>query len=181
MLGKALNYGYEIGQLSVTQRRGIIKLLPKKDTVPYYIKNWWPISLLNRDYKIATKAIANRIKTVIPKIINYDQTGFIKGRFIGENIRLIDSLINFCAEKNTPGLLLFLDFEKAFDTLEWPFIRKVLQASWFWAVIDSLDKCLLQRCRKLRSEQWMGGKFLQVVPGCKTRLSPFPLLIHYFS
>ena len=97
MLVKALNYGYEMGQLSVTQRRGIIKLLPKKDAVPYYIKNWRPISLLNCDYKIATKAIANRIKTVIPKIINYDQTGFIKGRFIGENIRLIDSLINFCA------------------------------------------------------------------------------------
>ena len=117
-LVKALNYGYEIGQLSVTQRRGIIKLLPKKDTVPYYIKNWRPISLLSCDYKIATKAIANRIKTVIPKIINFDQTAFIKGRIIGENIRLIDSLINFCAEKNTPGLLLFLDFEKAFDTLE---------------------------------------------------------------
>jgi len=113
----------------VRQRRGIIKLFPKKDTVPYYIKNWLPISLLNCDYKIATKAIANRIKTVIPKITNYDQTGFIKGRFIGENIRLTDSLINFCAEENTSGLLLFLDLEKAFDTLEWPFIRKSLQSS----------------------------------------------------
>ena len=40
---------------------------------------------------------------------------------------MIDSLINFCAEKNIPGLLLFLDLEKAFDTLEWPFIRKALQ------------------------------------------------------
>ena len=50
----------------------------------------------------------------------------MKGRFIGENIRLIDSLITYTASKNIPGLLLFLDFEKAFDTLEWSFMRKVL-------------------------------------------------------
>ena len=67
---------------------------------------------------MATKAIANRLKNVIPNLINSDQTGFIKGRFIGENIRLIDSIICFAKEKNIRGLLLFLDFEKAFDTLE---------------------------------------------------------------
>ena len=78
----------------------------KKETVPYYIENWRPISLFNCDYNIATKAIANRIKTVIPKIINHDQMGFIKDKFIGENIRLIDSFINFCVDKNTPGPLL---------------------------------------------------------------------------
>ena len=51
----------------------------------------------------------------------------MKGRFIGENIRLIDYVIRFTKEKNIPGLLLFLDFEKAFDTIEWPFIIKSLQ------------------------------------------------------
>ena len=51
----------------------------------------------------------------------------MKGRFIGENIRLIDSVICFAKENNISGLLLFLDFEKAFDTVEWPFIRKTLQ------------------------------------------------------
>ena len=121
------------------------------------------------------------MKTVIPKIINYDETGFIKGRFIGENIRLFDSLINFCAEKNTPGLLLFLDFEKAFDTLEWPFIRKALQHLGFGQSLIHWINVFYSGAERLRSEQWMGGKFLQVVLGCKTRLPPFPLLIHYFS
>ena len=148
---KALNYGYEIGQLSVTQRRGVIKLLPKKDTIPHFIKNWRPISLLNCDYKIATKAIANRIKKVIPNVINQDQTGFIKGRFIGENIRLIDSLIKYSVDRNIPGLLLFLDFEKAFDTLEWHFIRKALQhfgfgqslINWVNVFYSSAESCVL--------------------------------------
>ena len=88
-LVNSINYAFGKGQLSVTQRRGIIKLIPKKDAGPDLIKNWRPITLLNCDYKIAAKAIANRLKRVIPNLVNSDQTGFIKGRFIGENIRLI--------------------------------------------------------------------------------------------
>ena len=126
ILIKSLNYAYEKDQLSITQRRGIIKLIPKKDAEPYFIKNWRPLTLLNCDYKIAAKSIANRLKVFLPNLINNDQTGFIKGRFIGENIRLIDSVICYAKEKNIPGLLLFLDCEKAFDTIEWPFIRKTL-------------------------------------------------------
>ena len=51
----------------------------------------------------------------------------MKGRFIGENIRLIDGVIKFAATKNIPGLQLFLGFERAFDTVEWAFIHKTLQ------------------------------------------------------
>ena len=73
-LMRALNYSYESGQLSITQRRGIIKLIPKKDAEPepYFIKNWRPLTLFNCDYKIAAKSIANRIKTVVPDLINND-------------------------------------------------------------------------------------------------------------
>ena len=94
-----LNYGFEIGQLSISQKRGIIKLIPKKSEELYYIKNWRLLTLLNCDYKTATKVIANRLKTHLHKLINNDQTGFLKGRFIGENIRLIDSVINYTAAK----------------------------------------------------------------------------------
>ena len=111
----ALNYGFETGQLSISQRGGIINI-PKSEEL-YYIR----FTLLNCDYKIAAKAIVNRLKTHLPNLINNGQTGFIKGRYIGENIRLIDSVINYTSAKNIPGLLLFLDFEKAFDTLEWSF------------------------------------------------------------
>ena len=56
---------------------------------------------------MAAKAIANRLRNVIPKIINNDQTGFVKGRFIGENIRLIDGIISHSESNNIPGLLPF--------------------------------------------------------------------------
>ena len=105
LLVNSINFAYQTGQFSVTQRRGIIKLIPKKDTVPYFIKNWRPITLLNCDYKIATKAIANRLKNILPNLIDNDQTGFLKYRFIGENIRLIDSVIHYTTANKVPGLL----------------------------------------------------------------------------
>lgn len=92
MLINSLNFSYKIGKLSISQRRGIIKLMPKKDAELNAIKNWRSLTPLNCDYKIAT--IASGIKTVISKLISDDQTGFIKGRFTEENIRLIDSFIN---------------------------------------------------------------------------------------
>ena len=114
----ALNHGYAKGHLSITQKRGMITLVPKKNKPAILLKNWRPITLLNCDYKIAAKSIANRVKKVLPKIINNDQTGFLKNRAIGENIRLIDSIIKYTNTKQMPGLLLFIDFEKAFDSLE---------------------------------------------------------------
>ena len=123
----ALNAAYKKGTLSITQRRGLISLLPKKNKVLHYLKYWRPISLLNCDYKIAAKVTASRIITVLPTIINFDQIRFLKGRSIGENVRLTDSIINFTKLKDIPGLLLFVDFEKAFDSLGWSFIVKILK------------------------------------------------------
>jgi len=64
----ALNYAHHKGQLSVSQKRGVIKLIPKKDAEPYYVKNWRLITLLNCDYKTAAKAIANCLKNVSPRL-----------------------------------------------------------------------------------------------------------------
>ena len=91
------------------------------------MKNWRPITLLNTIYKIASGTLANRIKTVLPKIINSDQTGFIPGRYIGENTRLIYDIMHHTEENNIPGTLLMIDFEKAFDSVSWNFIQKSLQ------------------------------------------------------
>ena len=123
----ALNCAYAKGLLAVTQRRGLITLLPKKNKPANFLKNWRPITLLNCDYKIATKSIASRLRKVIPRIINHDQTGFLKNRFIGENIRLLDIITNYTDTEQIPGLLLFVDFEKAFDSVEWSFIEKTLK------------------------------------------------------
>ena len=91
------------------------------------LKNWRPITLLNTDYKIASSALANRMKHVLPKIIHENQKGFLKGRFIGENTRLVYDILSTANTERLPGLMLLLDFEKAFDSLEWDFMIKVLK------------------------------------------------------
>ena len=104
----ALNCSYTNGHLSITQRRGLITLVPKKNKPANLLKNWRPITLLNCDYKIAAKSIANRIKKVLPKIINNDQTGFLKNRTIGENIRLIDSIIKYASTNKILAFYFFV-------------------------------------------------------------------------
>ena len=117
----SLNSSFSKGHLSILQRRGLITLIPKINKPQQFFKNWRPMSLLNCDYKIAAKAVATRMKRVLPDIINSDQTGFLKGRAIGENVRLLNSVISYAEQQNVPGMILFIDFEKAFDTLEWKF------------------------------------------------------------
>ena len=125
---RALNEGFRKGELSTTQKEGIIICIPKGDKPKEFIKNWRPISLLNVVYKIGSTCIANRLKNVLPSLINEDQTGFMKNRYIGDNIRLVYDLINYLQAKNKPGLLICLDFEKAFDSLSWKFMFRVLKA-----------------------------------------------------
>jgi hypothetical protein len=123
----SLNYSHENGFLSELQKQSFITLIPKKDKTLTDINNWRPISLLNIDYKISAKAIANRIKRVLEKLISTDQTGFIKGRYIGENIRIINEVINKVNDDNEEGLIFFADYKKAFDSLDHNFMFKCLR------------------------------------------------------
>ena len=123
----SIHYAFTDGQLSIEQRRGVITLIPKKLKNRLFLKNWRPISLLNTDYKLIAKTLASRIKKVLNTIIDEDQTGYIKGRFIGQNIRIIEDVVYFCEQENKPGIILTVDYEKAFDSLNWNFMFKSLE------------------------------------------------------
>ncbi len=73
---------YEKGELTIEQKRGIITLLPKKGKNRLFLKNCIPISLLNTDYKVIANILAMRLQLVLPNIINDDQSGYLKGRYI---------------------------------------------------------------------------------------------------
>ena len=106
--------------------KGIITCIPTGDKPRQYMKKWRPISLLNTVYKLASSCIAEWIILVLPILISNDQTGFIPGRYIGENTRLIYDILHFTEEQDILGILLLIDFEKAFDSISWMFIESVL-------------------------------------------------------
>ena len=125
MLVKSLNYSYKHGELSSSQKEAVIVLIEKKDRDRRQIKNWRPISLINVDVKIGTKAIiAKRLEKVLPEIIHHNQNAYVKGRTIFDAVRTIDDIISLTASKDISSLLVAIDFEKAFDSVNWNYLKK---------------------------------------------------------
>ncbi len=84
------------------------------------------------DYKILPGELAFRMKNVLGDLISRDQKGFLEGRtYIGENAKLVYVVRSYLKEQDKNGMLLLLDFEKAFDTLSWKYIMQVLQSFGF--------------------------------------------------
>ena len=123
----SVNYSYEIGMLSVTQRLGIITLIPKGDKDKTFLKNWRPLTLLNSLYKLVSGCIAERMKPHLDSIVHGDQKGFISERYIGEAIRTTYDIIQWAKENNKIGIILLIDFEKAYDSLSFSYIKKCLK------------------------------------------------------
>ena len=123
---KAINFGYEMGMLSVTQRLGIITLIPKGDKDKTLLKNWRPLTLLNSLYKLISGCLAERMKPHLDSIVNGDQKGFVSGRYIGEAIRSTYDIMQWAINNNKTGVLLLIDFEKAYDSLSFSYIKKCL-------------------------------------------------------
>ena len=140
---RAINNCYRDNELSLSISRGIVTLIPKQGKDRKDIKNWRPITLLSVIYKLISGCINNRLKTCLPALINSDQTGFLPGRYIGENIRLLYDLMFYTEKNNIPGLLLSIDFEKAFDSLNHNFIWQVLHAFGFGQSLIKWCKLLL--------------------------------------
>ena len=102
---------FQQGEMPAYMKKSVTILIPKKDKDRRNVENLRPIGLLNVHYKIITKALATKVQKVVSSLINEDQTGFLKGRFIGENVRLILDLMDYCSEKNISALILACDFE----------------------------------------------------------------------
>lgn len=132
---------FDRGTLPVSLRRAAITLLPKKGDLRD-IRNWRPVSLHGIDYKILSKALTNRLKLYISKLIHADQSYCIPKRTIFDNLFLMRDLISFARDNNLNVGLLSLDQEKAFDRVDHGFLFKCFEAFGFGSSFISYVKLL---------------------------------------
>ncbi len=129
------------GSLPLSCRRAVITLLPKKGDLRN-IKNWRPVSLLCTDYKILSKALANRLRGAMEQILHRDQTYCVPGRSMVDNIYLIRDVLEVSSSLGINTGLISLDQEKAFDRVEHAFLWKVMERFGFSAGLIAKIKVL---------------------------------------
>ena len=121
-LSDAIKTYFISGELFASQNQAVIKLIEKKDGDKRLIKNWRPISLLNIDTKLISKVIAIRLKKVLNNLISENQIAYLNNRFISEGSRLISDIIEITDLLQIEGILLTVDIEKAFDSVNHLFL-----------------------------------------------------------
>jgi hypothetical protein len=147
----SIQHAIKTGEMSIDQKRGVLNLIPKKDKDIRLLKNWRPLTLLNTDYKIFAKAMATKLQKILPEIISGDQNGCMKNRSTFSNIRSTIDIISHVNENDLHGILAYIDFQKAFDTVSWQFMQRVLKkmnfGEYFRKCIDvmykNIESCVL--------------------------------------
>ena len=139
------------GELSTSQKQAIIKLIEKKDRDKRFIKNWRPISLLNVYMKLISKVVASRLKNVISSIVNENQVAYVSNRFTSESGRLISDVLKITNSLNIEGLLMTVDIEKVFDSINHSFLIYVLKKfgfgndfqKWIQTLMKNPQSCVI--------------------------------------
>ncbi|XP_071714472.1 uncharacterized protein [Rutidosis leptorrhynchoides] len=174
----AVNNAINSRSLSKGATSSFITLIPKS-TKPMHTNDFRPISLIGAFHKIIAKLLALRLAKVIDKIISPEQTAFIRGRQILDGPLILNEVIEWYKKNNKKMLLFKVDFEKAFDTVNWEFLNYMMMRLGFGSTwIAWIFMCL----KSARSSVIINGSPTREFPILRGSrqgdpLSPFLFLI----
>lgn len=104
----------------------ILALVPKK-TASAEMRDFRPIACCNVLYKVNSKILANRLKILLPRMISENQSSFVKGRLLMENVLLASELVkDYHKDSVSPQCVMKIDISKAFDSVQWAFLLQIL-------------------------------------------------------
>ena len=129
---------------------------------------------MNSTFKLVSSCIAERIKSLLSHLVSTDQTGFIPGRYIGDNCRFIYDILHFTEEDDIPGILLLIDFEKAFDSIFCSFVYVTLKffnlgesvIKWVRTFHKDITSVITQiaLCQNSLMYKWLSDKVTLCIP-----------------
>ena len=124
-------YSNVTGSLPQSQSTSIISLIPKAGKDKHEIKNWRPISISSCDLKIITKAYSLKVGNYLEEIISGSQMGFVPGRNINFNNRILKLALDYCSSSNIDFSIMSLDAQKAYDSVDHSYISNTLNVYGF--------------------------------------------------
>ena len=171
--------GLENGALPKSFLEADIKIIPKKgDTTQ--IKNWRPISLLSNFYKILSRAINNRLKSVSGRILSRAQKGFNQKRFIHEVLINVFEAIDYCKREKISGALVSIDQSKAFDSVDHRYMEKIYRFFGFGPVITRWLRAIgTGRTARISLGNGRYTDYFPLLRGHAQGDSPSPLLYNF--
>jgi hypothetical protein len=117
---------FTLGRVDIARLNfGIISLIPKIKGADS-IRQFRPIALINVIFKFVAKAFAIRLAPLAHRTIDRSQSAFIRGRCLHEGVLALHEILHELRSRNLPAMVLKLDFEKAYDRVNWEFLREIL-------------------------------------------------------
>ncbi|CAL5380958.1 unnamed protein product [Camellia sinensis] len=123
---------HENGRLVRSLKCSFFTLVPKKSN-PSSLSDYRPICLIGVVYKILAKVLSYRLKRILPEVISENQSAFLGGRNILDGVLIANEIVDWWKKTKTRGVILKLDFEKAYDTVNWEYLFDMLQKFGFGA------------------------------------------------
>ncbi|GLI70416.1 hypothetical protein VaNZ11_015193 [Volvox africanus] len=163
------------GQVPTGFLDGIIKVLYKKGD-PKQPGNYRPITLLCSDYRLLAKVLANRLGPALGRIISPEQSAFLPKRLIGASVLFLRHLPHLLRKLNRQGLLAFLDFAKAYDTVDRNFLMGAMEAMGAGPQLCSWTRILLSNTRARAMVNGFKSRLVKMEAGVRQGCPLAPLL-----